>query len=229
MRIGALQKTSLIDYPGLISAIIFTQGCNFRCGYCHNPELLDPSNWDEPIPQNDILDFLKKRQGKLDALVITGGEPTLHLGLPGFISKVKELGFKVKLDSNGTNPKMLEQLLAENLVDYIAMDVKAPLRRYSDIANCEVPTDLIFESINLIMSNAPDYEFRTTLVEGQLSYEEVLDIGKLIKGAKKYFLQRFIPSKTNSPEFLDKKSFPDEALNDLVEDLQEFVDLVAIR
>lgn len=229
MKIGALQKTSLIDYPNLISAVVFTQGCNFRCGYCHNPELLDPKNWGTPIPPEEILDFLENRRGKLDALVVTGGEPTLHLGLPDFLARVKELGFKVKLDSNGTNPAMLRELFEHNLVDYLAMDIKAPLDKYSIVAEVDVITSHIKESTSLIMQKAPDYEFRTTLVEGQLSYADILQMGREIKGAKKYFLQKFIPSKTNLPEFMERQSFSQETLEDMAQDLLEFVDFVGIR
>ena len=129
MRIGGLQKSSLIDYPGKICAIVFTIGCNFRCPYCHNPELVDETA--EELSQDEFFAFLEKRIGKLDAVTITGGEPTLHNDLVPFIIKIKELGFLVKLDSNGTHPDVLAQLISEKSVDYIAMDIKAPLQKYT--------------------------------------------------------------------------------------------------
>jgi len=229
VRIGGLQKSSLIDYPDLISCIVFTQGCNFRCGYCHNPELVDPENWEEPILVSIVLDFLKKRVDKLDAVVVTGGEPTLHPDLLDFLKEVKDLGFKVKLDTNGTNPDMLSEGLKEGLIDYIAMDAKAPLHKYAFIANRDVLISDIRRSIDLIMQKAPDYEFRTTVVKDQLTYEDIMLIGKMLKGAKKYYLQRFIPSKTNSPDFLDRETYSDEILNEMKEDLLEFIDFVGIR
>lgn len=162
VAIGGIQKSSLIDYPEKISAIIFTQGCNFRCPYCHNPELItscrdkaEPSNAKNLLNpashtndilnmsnenkkrkfifQDDVLDFLKSRIGKLDGVVITGGEPSLHKDLPEFIKKIKDMGFAIKLDTNGTNPSMLEKLIQENMIDYVAMDIKAPIDQYSEL------------------------------------------------------------------------------------------------
>jgi len=229
LRIGAIQRTSLIDYPGLISCVLFTQGCNFRCGYCHNPELLDANNWSKPLLLDSIFNFLVKRVGKIDSVVITGGEPTLHLGLPDFIKKIKNMGFKVKLDTNGTNPEMLKGLLKDFLVDYIAMDVKAPLSKYSLITGGDVRIDQIRSSINLIMSKAPDYEFRTTVVEDQLDFADILKLGADIKGAKRYYLQKFVPKKTNLSEFMDRQPPTDEILDQMRTALLDFVDFVGIR
>jgi pyruvate formate lyase activating enzyme len=229
LRIGAIQKTSLIDYQGLISCVLFTQGCNFRCGYCHNPELLDANNWSKPLLLDTIFSFLAKRVGKLDGVVITGGEPTLHLGLPDFIKKIKNMGFKVKLDTNGTNHEMLKSLLEDFLVDYIAMDVKAPLNKYSLITGKDVRIDQVRLSIDLIMSKAPDYEFRTTIVEDQLDFEDIFELGADIKGAKRYYLQKFAPTKTNLPEFMDRQPPTDEVLNEMRVALLGFIDFVGIR
>ncbi|MCX5829703.1 MAG: anaerobic ribonucleoside-triphosphate reductase activating protein, partial [Deltaproteobacteria bacterium] len=122
MKIGGLQKVSLIDYPGKVGAVVFTQGCNFRCPYCHNPELVNPTLFREPIPEEDILAFLKTRRGKLDAVTVTGGEPTLQEGLSSFLQQIKDLGFLVKIDTNGSLPAMIGILLEKGLVDYFAMD-----------------------------------------------------------------------------------------------------------
>ena len=136
--IGGVQKTSLVDFPHRVAAVVFTQGCNFRCGYCHNPLLLPKSNSEldsESFTKEKFFAFLKTRIGKLDGIVITGGEPTLQSGLYDFIKEIKQMGFDIKLDTNGTNPKIVEKLLSDNLLDYIAMDIKAPLEKYPQIIN----------------------------------------------------------------------------------------------
>ena len=149
--IGGVQKTSLVDFPEKVAAVVFTQGCNFRCGYCHNPDLLEfgqKTEWNE----HSFFDFLKTRLGKLDGVVISGGEPTLQSDLHDFIEKIKQMGFAVKLDTNGTNPKIVEKLLKNNLLDYIAMDIKAPLFKYKEITGVNVNIDDIKQSISIIMS-----------------------------------------------------------------------------
>ena len=210
MKIGGLQKISLIDYPKELSAIIFTMGCNFRCPYCHNPELITGNA--NIIDIGMILDFLKSRVGKLSAVSITGGEPTLHSDLPVFMEQIKSMGYKIKLDTNGTNPDMLKQIINDKIVDYVAMDVKAPLDKYSAVAGVGVDVSNIVESINIIKESDINYEYRTTIVESCLAKEDIVSIAKMIKGAKIYYLQRFIPSKTLDPSFLNKKTYEDEDL-----------------
>lgn len=133
MQIGGLQKFSLLDYPGKISAVVFTQGCNFRCPYCHNPELVDPARYQECLPEEEIFSFLETRRGKLEAVTVTGGEPTLQKSLAPFLRRIKDMGFLVKLDTNGSRPDVLEELLRQKLIDYIAMDIKAPLEKYEAV------------------------------------------------------------------------------------------------
>lgn len=220
MKIGGFQKFSLIDYPGKISAIIFTQGCNFRCPYCHNPELVDPQNFSDLIPEKEIFDFLKKRLGKLDAVCITGGEPTLHRDLPEFIKKIKSLGFLIKLDTNGTNPEMLHQIISKRLVDYLAMDIKAPLAKYSVITGTLVNEYHIARSIGMIENSNIEYEFRSTLVKHLLSNEDVLNMGILLGSAKRYYLQKFVPGKTLDAELNPLSGFSQESLNLLVSKMQ---------
>ena len=210
MKIGGLQRISLIDYPKELSAIIFTKGCNFRCPYCHNPELVVGSA--NIINTDIVLDFLKNRVGKLSAVSITGGEPTLHSDLPEFIKQIKSMGYKVKLDTNGTNPNMLKQIIDEKIVDYVAMDVKAPLDKYSTVVGVEVNIANIVDSINIIKESDIYYEYRTTVVESCLVKEDIISIAEMIKGAKIYYLQRFIPSKTLDSSFLNKKTYNDEDL-----------------
>lgn len=151
MVIGGLQKFSLIDYPHKISAIIFTIGCNFRCPFCHNPELVNPKIYPEKIPEKAVFEFLKNRRKKLDAVVITGGEPSLHKDLYQFISKIKSMGFLVKLDTNGTNPHILSKLIKDNLLDYLAMDIKGSLDKYEEIAGIKVNLENIKESVKIIL------------------------------------------------------------------------------
>lgn len=207
MLIGGFQRFSLIDYPGKICAIVFTLGCNFRCPYCHNPELVNPELFEAPIPEGNILSFLANRKGKLDAVEITGGEPTLQPDLMDFMSELKNLQYLVKLDTNGSNPGLISEAIERDLVDYLAMDVKAPLERYQEITNSGVDPAKIEHSIELIMSSGLDYEFRTTVVKSQLGKRDVLEIGRLIRGSKRYVLQKFVPVKVLDPKFINEVFF----------------------
>ncbi|MEI7999425.1 MAG: anaerobic ribonucleoside-triphosphate reductase activating protein, partial [Candidatus Omnitrophota bacterium] len=165
MRIGGFQKLTLADYPGKVAATVFTQGCNFRCGFCHNPELVCPEKFQPAILEQEILDCLKLRQGKLDGVVITGGKPTLQADLADFILKVKKLGFLVKLDTNGSLPNVVRDLIECHLIDYVAMDVKTSLEKYSQAVGCQCDVDKIQESISLIVKSGLPYQLRTTLVK----------------------------------------------------------------
>jgi len=167
-----MQKFSLIDYPGKICAVIFTQGCNFRCPYCHNPELVNPRFYGECILEEELFQFLEKRQEKLDAIVITGGEPTIQADLTELIDKIKTMNFLVKIDTNGSHPQVLEKLIKEKHIDYIAMDVKAPLERYEEITASRINPFDIEKSMGLIMKSGIDYEFRTTVVKSLLNEKD---------------------------------------------------------
>lgn len=216
MIIGGLQKTSLLDFPEKIAAIVFTMGCNFRCGYCHNPELI---NGEAKI--EEVFEFLKTRQGKLDGVVITGGEPCLQKDLPEFIKQVKELGFAVKLDTNGSFPEMLEKVLPD--LDYVAMDIKAPLEKYSQIVNVDVDTSKILKSIEVLKNGGVDYEFRTTVVKSQLSFEDFEKIGQLIQGAPRYYLQRFEASKILDKGLENEKTYSTEEFERIIDILKPYV------
>ena len=218
MKIGGLLKFSLIDYPGKMAAVIFTQGCNFHCPYCHNSELVNPESFCDPIPDDDILDFLKKRVGQIEGLVITGGEPTLQGDLIEFLQKVKHLGYPVKLDTNGSNPDVLRDILRLNLADYIAMDIKVPLEKYSQLTSIRNCDKFIKESIDIILGSGLAHEFRTTLAAPVVLAEDLPSMVSLIKGAKKYRLQRFIlrDNVLNKKVFEDfPKSFSKEDVADL--------------
>lgn len=216
MIIGGLQKTSLLDFPEKIAAIVFTMGCNFRCGYCHNPELI---NGEAKI--EEVFEFLKTRQGKLDGVVITGGEPCLQKDLPEFIKQVKELGFAVKLDTNGSFPEMLEKVLSD--LDYVAMDIKAPLEKYSQIVNVDVDTSKILKSIEILKNGGVDYEFRTTVVKSQLSFEDFEKIGQLIQGAPRYYLQKFVASKILDKGLENEKTYSTEEFERIIDILKSYV------
>ena len=226
--IGGIQKTTLLDFPGKVAAIVFTQGCNFRCGYCHNPELLE-LNKNTEYYAKDFIDFLKNRIGKLDGVVITGGEPTLQKDLYDFIKEIKSLGFAVKLDTNGTNPDILEQLIKDNMLDYIAMDIKAPVEKYLRITGVKIQPDKILKSIGLIINSGIDYEFRTTVIKSQLNLEDFEQIKDLIKGAKKYYLQKFIPTKIYNSNLKNEISYTDEELKEICNYLKEFIPVVNYR
>ncbi len=229
MRIGDIQRFSLIDYPGKICATIFTQGCNFRCPYCHNPELVDSSLHGQPLTEEALLAFLEQRRGKLDAVNITGGEPLLQQGLIEFLQQLRGLGYLVKIDTNGSFPKQLREIISEGLLDYVAMDIKAPLERYEEIVKVPVSPDDIEESIAIIMGSGIDYEFRTTLVKNLLEGEDVDNIGRLIKGSRRYVMQKFVPSKTLDPAFMTSSGWTDEELYQIKGRLERFLPSVIIR
>jgi pyruvate formate lyase activating enzyme len=173
VKIAALYKLSLVDYPGKISSVIFTQGCNFRCGYCHNPHLVLPSLFTPPLDENEIFNFLGSRIGKVQGVVITGGEPTIHTGLIPFIQKIKALGYLVKLDTNGALPDALEKVTDANILDFIAMDIKAPLEKYKEVCGVEADSQNIKRSIEIIKASGIPYQFRTTLINGIHTPEDV--------------------------------------------------------
>jgi len=226
LQIGGIQKTSLLDYPEKISAIVFTKGCNFRCGYCHNPELFQTDK-NQNYSEAEFFEFLKTRKGKLDAVVITGGEPCIQKDLLEFILKIKELGFLVKLDTNGSFPEVLKKVLPH--LDYIAMDIKAPLEKYSIVANSVVDTEKIKESINLIMNSDLDYEFRTTAVKSQLTSSDFLKISQTIKGAKKYYIQKFRNSKVLNPEFKTETTFSKKEFDEIIKKIKNNLRKIELR
>ena len=228
MTFGGFEKCTLIDYPGKIACMVYTIGCNFRCPYCHNPELVDETV-EKTYGEQEILNFLDKRKGMLDGVVITGGEPTMHTELRAFIREVKERGLLVKLDTNGTNPEMLSPLINGKLVDYVAMDIKSPLETYSQAVCRPVDTDAIRESIRILMSSPIEYEFRTTVVKSLLSPEDIENIGRAIQGAKQYYLQKFIPTKILNPQFRRKVTYADEEFKALQVMMKQYVEHCEIR
>ena len=228
--IGGFQKTTLLDFPQKIACIVFTPRCNFQCGYCHNPELSgNVKKGEAAIELPAFFSFIEGRKGKLDGVVITGGEPTLQKGLYQFIFEVKSMGFAVKLDSNGSNPDLLEKLINDKLVDYIAMDIKAPFDKYHQIIKTKIPLENIKKSIDLLLEGKVDYEFRTTVVKEQLIFEDFEKIGQLIKGAEKYFLQKFESSKTLDPNFANCTTYTNLEFETICGILQPYVQTVILR
>lgn len=219
MGFVGINKLSLLDYPGKVCCILFTNKCNFYCPFCHNGLTLLPN--EEEMFYEDILSFLKKRVGLLDGVTITGGEPTLLPDLEKVIKDIKALGFLVKLDTNGSNPKVIKNLLDQNLLDYIAMDVKNSLSMYPTTCGNEcVNLDNIKESINLIQNSGVDYEFRTTIINEYHSLESIKEMSELLKGSKKLVLQKFMIS----DGVINKNLHPvDEDL------LNKFLDLLKIN
>jgi pyruvate formate lyase activating enzyme len=223
MKIGGWQQCSLIDFPNKISAVLFTKGCTFRCPFCHNPGLVLDLKTTPEIPEKEVLEFLKKRQGKLDGVVISGGEPTIHADLPECIRTIKEMGFAIKVDTNGSRPAMVRQLISENLVDYWAMDRKASLSRYHLLAGVSVDTSAIEETAQLIMNSSKDYEFRTTVIRELHSPEEIIQIGKELRGARRLILQQFRPGITLDPSLQYATAYTREEMDNLCSSLKRYV------
>lgn len=226
MKIGGLIKSSMIDYPGKISCVFFTCGCNFICPFCHNPSLVNSVKQDEDTGFNveDVFSFLKKRQGLLDGIVITGGEPTLQKDLASFCEKVKALGYQIKLDTNGSRPEVVKTLMEKELVDYFAMDIKASISAYEPEIAKKFDVDAFIKSIEIIMTGKVPYEFRTTCVSPFVDEHMIRETSDLIKGARLYVLQRFNPEHILKPEFYKKHEvlFTDE-------DLERFRGIAAMK
>jgi len=206
MVISGLVKSSIIDYPKKIAAVVFTHGCNFRCGYCHNPDLVAEVA-KNIIVEEEILNFLKSRRNILDGLVITGGEPLIHKDIGDFLLKIKEMGYLIKLDTNGYNPDFLERIIQNNLVDYVAMDIKTSLEKYSEVVGVDLDFHNIAKSINLIMRKARDYEFRSTLLPKHHNEDTIKQMVSLVSGAKRFYIQSFRNSVTLKSDYLLEKTF----------------------
>lgn len=230
MLIKGLQKLTVLDYPGKIAATIFLFGCNFRCPYCHNPELVLPEQAKKTgnYSEKEILESLHERKNFVEGVCITGGEPTLNSDLPEFIEKIKEMGYKIKLDTNGTNPDMLKQLIQAKLIDYIAMDIKAPLEKYSRTVRAEVDINKIKESIGII-KKFPHHEFRITVVPSLTSKQDLIKIGKMLKGSKAFYLQEFRAFNCLDKSFNKKETYSEEQLETFKKILKPYFKKVEIR
>lgn len=194
MLIKGLAKLTLLDYPTKTACTIFTGGCNFRCPFCHNASLVVDVNEGEKYEPDEVLSFLKKRVGLLDGVCVTGGEPLLQKDIKEFLKNVKEMGYSIKLDTNGYSPEKLSEVLSENCVDFVAMDIKNSKEKYSLTAGIDIDVEKISKSIEIIMNNAKQYEFRTTVVKELHTINDIQSIAEWIRGADAYYLQSFVDS-----------------------------------
>ncbi len=236
MKIGGLQKLTLIDFPGHLAATVFLMGCNFRCPFCYSAELVLPERVkNQPtISQKEFFSFLKQRKGLLEGVVICGGEPTINKNLPVFVKKIKKLGYLIKLDTNGSNPKILKHLIGKKLIDYVAMDIKAPKEKYTQIIGTSGvrKTNVlkkVEKSINILKESGIEYEFRTTVVPGLLGKKDILKIAHWIKPAKKYYLQNFKGEKTIDLGFENLRPYSREYLLEIQQAISPFFDTCQVR
>ncbi len=226
MIFGGFQKLTLLDFPEKVACIVFTKGCNFYCPFCHNSSLVHSSASD--ISEEEVLEYLAKRQGILEGVCISGGEPLLHDELEAFVKKVKDMGYAVKLDTNGSFPEKLKSLVEKGLIDYVAMDIKNSFDKYpltSGVENIDISK--IEESIDFLMSSSIDYEFRTTVVNELHTTQDIVAICKRISGAKKYFLQNFVDSGDILKNGLNP--MPDDILDKMLLEGRKFTENIFIR
>lgn len=227
MHLKGFEKFSLLDYDNKVSAVLFFAGCNMRCPFCHNGDIVLHIDSSKDLSIDEAKEYLKQRKGLIDAVVISGGEPTLMNELPSLIKDIKEMGYLIKLDTNGTNPKVLKALIEENLIDYIAMDIKNSFKKYHLTSGAKINIFNIEESIKLIMQSGLDYEFRTTLVSEFHTIDDINEIKEMIKGAKKYRLQKFIDNEGCIKKGLSP--VPIELANEFVRILSSNIEDVSLR
>lgn len=228
MQISGIQKLTLLDYPGKLACTIFTDGCNFRCPFCHNAPLVLPDREKQRMDESEVLELLKKRRGILEGVAVTGGEPTLQADLEDFLVKVKELGYKIKLDTNGTRPEVIKRLIERGLLDRVAMDIKDAPERYPAAVGAKVDIAAIERSKELLLEGKVEYEFRTTVVKGIHTKESLLSAARWISGAKEYYLQQF---KDSGDLILPNglSAFDENEMHDLCEAVREIVPTVTLR
>ena len=234
MHVKGWVKSTLLDFPGRIAASLFTGGCNFRCPNCHNAELvLHPQDLPD-VSDEEVWTFLEQRRGLLDGVVLSGGEPTLQPDLLAFAARLQQLGFAVKLDTNGYLPAVLQEAIARGVVDYVAMDVKAPLERYAEAAGRAVDAARVARSIDLLLGrvgavHGVEYEFRTTVVPGILQEQDIVRIGQQIAGARAYYLQQFVPQNTLDPAMMKEHPYPADRIRAMAELAAPYTEQVQTR
>lgn len=228
MHISGIQKLTLLDYPGKLACTVFTDGCNFRCPFCHNAPLVLPDREKQRMGENEVLELLKKRRGILEGVAVTGGEPTLQADLEHFLEKVRELGYKIKLDTNGTRPDVLKRIIENGLVDRVAMDIKDAPECYAAAVGASVDIEAIERSKELLLCGTTEYEFRTTVVKGIHTKESLLSAARWIKGAKEYYLQQF---KDSGDLILPNglSAFDENEMQALCDAVREIVPTAALR
>lgn len=230
MQVTGIQKLTLLDYPGTVACTVFTAGCNFRCPFCHNAMLVLPEQMESDyLTDGEVFDFLRKRRGVLDGVAVTGGEPLLHRDMPEFLSRIKELGYKIKLDTNGSNPALLREIVEAGLVDRVAMDIKNAPESYAETIGFErfdiAPVE---QSKSFLLEGSVDYEFRTTVVRGIHTKESLIGAAKWISGAKEYYLQQF---KDSGSLVMGEglSAYDEKQMHELAEAVREYVPTVEVR
>ena len=230
MNVRGIYKSSLVDYPGKIAAVIFNAGCNFRCGFCHNPDLVINSHVLEKIPDDEIIRFIVSKRKFIDAVVVTGGEPTLSKDLPEFLQKIKECGFSIKLDTNGSSPEIIEGLLSKNLLDYVALDIKTSPKLYPKLTLSDITFDKILKTLSLIKESEIEYELRTTCIPEFINSEILEEIGKLTGIVRAYYLQQFsISSPLLDNNYKNITPFYVDDLNNLLDVVKKFSTICSVR
>lgn len=228
MNLAGFQKLSMVDYPAHLASVVFLQGCNFRCPYCYNLELIEP-NQRFSCQEEDLFEFLSNQKTMIEGVVVTGGEPFLQKGLADFIKRIKEKGFKVKVDTNGSNPQELRALLDKDLLDYVAIDVKTSFPKYHLLGADKSTEKKVRESVSLIMRQKTLYEFRTTCVPGIVDEQDFFIIGEAVRGAPKHCLQQFRPQETYDANFQKVKPYTKEDIQKFKRILENFVKTVEVR
>ena len=222
----------MIDFPNCISTVIFTPGCNFSCGYCHNPDLVDMGDHENEnhMSEEEVLKYLEEKKDWIDGVVISGGEPTIHRDLPEFIAKIKEKGMKVKLDTNGTNPEMLKRLIDDKMLDYVAVDIKNHPEKYHIVTGVDAKIKNIKKTIEILKNSEVEHEFRTTIVPGQVDHEDVQKIGEFLSGSKNYVIQNFCnKNPTYDEELRENEPFDKKDLEEMREKVLKHFSNVEIR
>ncbi len=227
MIIKGIQKTTLLDFPGNVACTIFTAGCNFRCPFCHNASLVVSPDTSDLLDEDVFFTFLEKRRGILDGVCITGGEPLLQKDIEVFMKKIKDMGFLLKLDTNGSYPEKLSSILSNKLADYVAMDIKSSKEKYSVLCGTDIDTNKISESINILMNGNTPFEFRTTIVKDFHSKEDILNAAKWIEGAPLYFLQSF----KNSGDTISKElsAYSPSELHEILDEVKKIIPSAKLR
>ncbi|MBQ9968737.1 MAG: anaerobic ribonucleoside-triphosphate reductase activating protein [Oscillospiraceae bacterium] len=227
MNIAGLQKMTLLDFPARIACTVFLPGCNLRCPFCHNASLVLPDREKDNIPENELFAFLSSRRKKLDGVCVTGGEPTLYIDLPDMLRRIKDLGFQVKLDTNGTNPGMLEQIVADGLCDYVAMDIKNSPQKYTATCGGIDVLENAQKSAAILMQGHVDYEFRTTVMHPFHTPGDLTAIGQWLQGAKRYFIQNFVDSGDLLSSGCEALTEPE--MKELLDAVQEYIPSAKLR
>jgi len=229
VEVKGLEKFASKDFPGHISSTVFVGGCNFRCPFCHNADLVLNPGQLPTLDLNLFLSYLDSRKGWLDGLCLSGGEPLLHEDIEVLARVIKDRGFLVKIDTNGSFPERLEYLIAQGLVDWIAMDIKGPLAKYQDIVRVEVETGKIERSVELIRGSNLPYIFRTTVVPGLIGEEELLEVAEWLNGSRCYQLQQFVPQNTVDPDYMKLEPYPAEEIKRWAEELRPYFQKVLVE